>query len=131
MSTSPVTVEVSIGELIDKMTILEIKAERLTDPKKVANVMVELEILRRAQERVASELPGFEDLRDKLKRVNGRLWDIEDQIRDYDRRGEFGQSFVDLARSVYRSNDERAALKRQINEMAGSRIVEEKSYTAY
>ena len=124
-------VEVSAGELLDKITILEIKKERMSDPEKLKNVRHEHDVLSKVQ---AEELPDSPELRalvDGLREVNGRLWTIEDDIRDCERAGDFGETFVALARSVYRVNDERAKLKREINVLLGSDLVEEKSYQAY
>ena len=131
MSRKPLTVEIAAGELIDKISILEIKAERLTDAAKVKNVGRELETLRTARQQAFQPTPDLDDLCAALKTVNERLWQIEDDIRACETAKDFGPSFVDLARAVYVNNDERAALKRRINDLLGSRIVEEKSYTAY
>jgi hypothetical protein len=124
-------VPVSWGELIDKMTILQIKSERLTAPDALANVRAELELL----SQVAGEQLARDDrlvaLRGELQAVNQALWDIEDDIRDKEAGQEFDDRFIALARSVYRKNDERAAIKRRINDLLGSEIVEEKSYRAY
>lgn len=122
---------ISAGELVDKITILRVKAERIGDPAKEANVRKELAML----EAIAADaLPAsaeIERLTGELAEVNGALWDIEDGKRDCERRQDFGDRFVQLARSVYIENDRRAAIKRAINEAAGSDIVEEKSYKAY
>jgi hypothetical protein len=131
MTDTPLTVEVSAGELIDKITILEIKSERIADAAKVANVRRELVVLLAAGDGAlvaSSELAG---LSADLKAVNERLWEIEDDIRACERDKEFGDRFVALARAVYVTNDERAALKRRINDLMGSRLVEEKSYASY
>jgi len=130
-STSWISVPISPGELLDRLTILEIKAERITDAIKRTNVEFE----RRNLEALAAEvLPGdseIDRLRAEIRAINAALWDIEDAIRDHERRGEFGPSFIELARAVYRTNDRRAALKRAVNDHLGSTIVEEKSYAAY
>jgi hypothetical protein len=125
-----IDVPVSWGELLDKMTILEIKSLRIADPSKLANVRRELDLLleRRLE---GAHSPAIEALVHKLRGVNEELWEIEDRIRDCERAGDFGPVFVSLARSVYRTNDRRAELKRAINERMGSGIVEEKSYAAY
>lgn len=126
-----ITVEVAPGELIDKITILEIKLERITDDAKLKNVRIEWETLTEARDRVvtpSAELDGFTA---DLKSINEELWVIEDDIRDCERSKDFGETFVKLARSVYFTNDRRADVKRKINELLGSRIVEEKSYAAY
>ncbi|MBN2171658.1 MAG: hypothetical protein JW819_10110 [Candidatus Krumholzibacteriota bacterium] len=124
-------VEVSAGELLDKITILEIKAERIMDPVKLANVKRELGILR---ETWAASPLSRADLAAHvadLKAVNEALWDIEDGIRALEAGRDFGEAFVHLARAVYRRNDERAAIKRRINLQVGSDLVEEKSYADY
>jgi len=118
----------SLGELVDKITILRIKAERIPDEEKLANVRRELALLERlAHERCPSG-PPIDLLTNKLAAVNARLWNIEDAIRACERNGDFGPRFVALARSVYGENDARAALKRAINTLANSALVEEKSY---
>ena len=121
---------VSPGELLDKITILEIKAERIEDAQKNANVRVELNLLNAIW---ASDVPdvGVAEERAALKAVNEKLWEIEDDIRDEERAKRFGERFVELARSVYFTNDERARLKKVINTKMGSQIVEEKSYSDY
>ena len=131
MSGHSIAVAVSAGELIDKITILEIKSERIADAAKLANVRHELETLDAARREAVTPSPGLDELTAGLKAVNERLWQIEDDIRDCERNGDFGPRFVELARAVYVNNDERAALKRRINEILGSDIVEEKSYAAY
>ena len=123
--------EISVGEFLDKMTILEIKAERIHDPAKLENVHRELDTLRRTW--AASPLAG-QDLRQEvaeLKQINERLWQIEDDIRDCEAAADFGPAFIELARSVYINNDERAAVKRRINLKVGSELLEEKSYADY
>jgi hypothetical protein len=126
-----VMVPVSWGEVIDKITILEIKARRLGDETKLANVRRELDLLRTVRDREFRGNDRLAELAAALEHINERLWIIEDDIRDCERRKDFGPHFVELARSVYVSNDERAALKRQINELVGSALTEEKSYAAY
>ena len=125
-----VTIEVAPGELVDKLTILDIKLAHLSDAAQRRNVALERAVLGDA----FSALPGGAGvgaLRDELRRVNEALWAIEDDIRAHERRGDFGAGFVSLARAVYRTNDARAALKRAINVALGSRLMEEKSYAAY
>ena len=126
-----ITTTVSLGEFLDKLTILEIKSERITDPEKLANVRRELETLRRTW--AASEYAGreIEPEYSRLKSVNERLWEIEDAIREKERRQDFDEEFIRLARAVYFTNDERAALKKALNLRLGSELVEEKSYTDY
>jgi hypothetical protein len=128
---STIPVETAPGELIDKITILEIKAERIQDAEKVRNVQVELQTLANARDQAISATAELEELTVQLKSANQQLWDIEDDIRDCEREKDFGDKFIQLARSVYRSNDRRAALKREINELLGSHLIEEKSYSDY
>ena len=128
--TRPVLVEIATGELIDKITILEIKAERINDAKKRANVLVELATLNQARAAAIASDDEIDRLTAGLKTVNEALWEIEDDIRDCDRDGDFGPRFVELARDVYRTNDSRAGLKKAINLHLGSRLVEEKAYQA-
>lgn len=124
-----ILVPVSPGELLDKITILRIKSERMTDPAKLANVRHELAVLEATWG--GSGGAGVDTEIDALTKVNARLWDIEDRIRDKEREQAFDEAFIDLARSVYVENDERAAIKKRINSRLGSRIVEEKSYRDY
>lgn len=128
---SQIAVPVSYGELIDKITILEIKSERIGNADKLANVRTELELLNRtwATDPLASMDISAE--RSKLRAVNEALWDIEDQIRVKEKGKSFDQEFIELARAVYFRNDDRAAYKREINEKLGSTLVEEKSYENY
>jgi tetratricopeptide (TPR) repeat protein len=118
----------SLGELIDKITILRIKAKRIREREKLANVQRELELLERLAGEDGPTGSSIDLLADRLAAVNARLWDIEDAIRTCEREGDFGPRFVALARSVYGENDVRAALKRAINTLASSALVEEKSY---
>jgi hypothetical protein len=118
----------SLGELIDKITILRIKAERIREEEKLANVRRELALLERLAGDGGAAGPAIDLLTDRLAAVNARLWAIEDAIRACEREADFGPRFVALARSVYGENDTRAALKRAINTLAGSALVEEKSY---
>ena len=122
------TAPVSWGELIDKITILEIKTERLPGIKARANAASELALLRSAAGTAAGEVAG---LAAELRQVNEALWEVEDALRDHEREGRFDDGFVQLARSVYRHNDTRAGLKRQINQALGSALVEEKGYKPY
>lgn len=126
-----IRIDIGAGELIDKITILEIKAARITDFAKLRNVRHELETLRRAADRALPPSVQLESLTAQLRSVNEALWCIEDDIRACERNADFGPTFVDLARAVYRTNDRRAALKRAINELTGSALIEEKSYEAY
>jgi hypothetical protein len=126
-----ISVPVSFGELIDKITILEIKAERIRDEAKLANVRVELDLLKATWNRHPAAKPDIADARARLKGVNEALWDIEDRIRLKEQAQAFDAEFVELARAVYFRNDERAAVKREINLRLGSTLVEEKSYQDY
>ena len=126
-----IKVELSYGELLDKITILQIKSERISDKNKLANVNKELNLLNelwQADEKssvnIAKEIAG-------LKSINESLWDIEDDIRDKERAKEFDARFIELARAVYVTNDKRANVKRIINEKLGSDLIEEKSYADY
>jgi hypothetical protein len=126
------TVPVSIGEVVDKITILEIKASRLGDEAKLRNVHQELRALTEAfDERFPDVDEEVTGLFAALRTVNETLWEIEDEIRECERRRSFESRFIELARAVYRTNDERAALKRAINLRLGSTLIEEKSYTPY
>ena len=128
---SQILVPVSLGELIDKITILEIKSERISDPAKLANVRLELEQLNQVSVLDKELLSNIAELRDNLKAVNSDLWEIEDRIRIKESLAEFDQEFIDLARSVYFRNDDRAAFKRSISVQQGYDLVEEKSYADY
>jgi hypothetical protein len=129
--THAVETPVAIGELIDKITILEIKAERFTDAAKRKNVVAELSVLRTRRDQAVPQSPRLDALSSRLKAVNERIWELEDSIRDCERRADFGPDFVAVARSIYRTNDERAAVKRQISIGFGSDLIEEKSYALY
>ena len=122
---------VSPGELVDKLTILQIKAQRISDPAKLANVRAELDVLTRCWNDSPWASHDISAEQADLLAVNQRLWDIEDRIRDKERAKAFDGEFIELARSVYIENDQRAAAKKRINLALGSRLVEEKSYAAY
>lgn len=126
-----IKIDAAPGELIDKITILEIKSERIDDAEKRANVTYELATLTNARELAIETSDQIRELSDRLKAVNEKLWEIEDEIRLCEREDDFGPKFVELARSVYRYNDQRAEIKREINTLLGARIVEEKSYADY
>lgn len=126
-----VLTEVSWGELIDKYTILLIKAERIRDEAKLKNIRAELASLSNAHDQAHRMSPALQEVQDRLRAVNNDLWDIEDWIRDCERAKDFGPRFIELARSVYFRNDLRAAVKREINLLLGSSLVEEKSYQSY
>ena len=122
---------VSWGELIDKVTILEIKSERMSDPAKLANVARELATLNPLRDQALQLHRALATLVADLKAVNATLWQVEDEIRDCERNQDFGPRFIELARAVYHENDRRASLKRQINLLLNSGLVEEKSYKDY
>ncbi len=124
-------IPVSPGEVLDKITILEIKSERMSDPEKVANVKVELALLQKSWANSVSEDSVIDDWHTQLKEINLALWEIEDDIRDKERTREFDERFIELARSVYFTNDRRAKIKKNLNLHLGSEIVEEKSYQDY
>ena len=132
LSAMPVQVPVSVGELLDKLTILAIKLQRIDDAAKRVNIareQEELEIVVAAAGLRAAV--GVAELEAELRRVNEQLWEIEDSIREHERQQRFDAAFIALARAVYRTNDQRADLKRRINALVGSELVEEKSYAAY
>lgn len=124
---------VSWGELLDKISILEIKQDRMADHRKLENVVKELTLLKAVRDDAMPPAPPnrLAEAYAALKKINEALWVIEDDIRDCERAGDFGQRFIDLARSVYIQNDKRAATKRELNELLGSQLVEEKSYQPY
>jgi hypothetical protein len=124
-------VPISPGELVDKITILEIKSQRMSDAAKLANVRTELELLTATWRGSRFATSDIDADWKALRSVNEQLWDIEDRIRDKERDAVFDQAFVDLARAVYVTNDERAAIKKRINARLGSTLVEEKSYSDY
>jgi uncharacterized protein DUF6165 len=125
------SIPISFGELIDKITILEIKSERIGDAVKLANVRAELNLLSETWADHPSSRVDIHDERARLKTVNELLWDIEDRIRLKEKARAFDAEFIELARAVYFRNDERAAVKREINLKLGSSLVEEKSYQDY
>jgi hypothetical protein len=125
------TIPASAGEVIDKLTILEIKLARIADAAKRANVAAEHAALSAAWRQAVPDEAAIAAPIAALRAVNEALWDIEDEIREQERRADFGPGFVRLARAVYRTNDQRAELKREINLKLGSALVEEKSYAAY
>jgi hypothetical protein len=129
--TVEIKVPISPGELIDKLTILEIKAANIADATKLANVNVELKLLQETWRGSAFASASIDAEWKLLREINKKLWDIEDLIRDKEREKKFDQEFIELARAVYVTNDERAAVKKIINTKLGSKIVEEKSYAKY
>ena len=126
-----ILVPVSPGELLDKIAILRIKVARIQDAPKLANVKLELSLLEQTWKDSGASAHDVALDERALENVNGRLWDIEDRIRDKEARQIFDREFIELARAVYICNDERAAIKKRINLQLGSRIIEEKSYKQY
>jgi len=126
-----ISIPVSWGELIDKITILEIKKDRIPDEDKLANVKKELQSLKAIFEENCSEPEKILELQEKLRAVNEDMWIIEDDIRRCEKEKDFSQRFIDLARAVYKTNDKRADLKREINTVLMSELFEEKSYEDY
>lgn len=125
------SIPLSVGEIMDKITILEIKAERIVDAGKVANVTAELDTLRPLVTHDALNTASIKALVAELKDINEALWDIEDDIRERENSKDFGEAFIALARAVYVTNDKRAEIKKQINLATGSTLIEEKSYEDY
>lgn len=130
-SMNEIQIPISPGELLDKITILQIKAERISDPTKVANVKTELDLLSTIWNETVVADNELSALTAELKSVNEALWEIEDDIRDEERNKRFGERFIELARAVYVTNDERANAKKKVNLHLNSTIVEEKSYQDY
>jgi hypothetical protein len=130
-ATGSILVEVGAGELIDKITILKIKLSRIKTPDKLHNIKHELEVLTKACNQHLKPTKELDHLEDELRQVNEALWVIEDDIRTCEAQKDFGSKFIELARSVYFQNDKRAAIKKSINQLYGSSVVEEKSYTDF
>jgi hypothetical protein len=130
-TSQPIHAPIAIGELIDKITILEIKSERIADTGKLLNINAELSVLRELRSGAGLSTPDMEPYAKELKTLNEALWEIEDAIRELEERKDFGARFIELARSVYQTNDARARVKNRINHAFGSAIVEEKSYKDY
>ena len=126
-----ILIPISPGELLDKITILQIKAERISDPTKVANVKTELDMLEKVWREAVADDAEIRALGAELKAINEALWEIEDDIRDKERAREFDQRFIELARNVYFTNDRRSEVKKKLNLHLGSQIIEEKSYQDY
>ena len=126
-----INIPISPGELLDKITILEIKSEQIQDKDKLENVQNELALLSKIWQEAIKDDKTIQHLKNELKSNNQNLWEIEDKIRTKESHKEFDQEFIDLARSVYFENDKRAATKKEVNNLLGSRIVEEKSYAKY
>ena len=130
-TTNKILSEISAGELMDKITILEIKKVKITDPAKQAIIIKELDSLHATYQTSLTPSPELEEQIIKLKNINLALWDIEEGKRECERQKDFGDSFVQLARSVYIENDNRAKIKAEINRITNSTISEVKSYKAY
>ena len=126
-----IKIDVSVGEIMDKLTILEIKSEKIQDEEKLANVLKERNSLLPAIDQPAYKTDGVRKLVAELKDINLKLWEIEDEIRLKEADKCFDEGFIELARSVYYTNDQRAEVKKQINLVTGSALVEEKSYEDY
>ena len=126
-----IKIELSVGELLDKISILQIKAERIDDPSKVKNINKELDVLMSLWNDSPYSDTNLSSEINELKNINEALWDIEDKIRDKERNQLFDKDFIELARSVYFTNDKRAEIKRIINGKTGSDLIEEKSYSDY
>jgi len=130
--TTEIKVEISCGELIDKLTILSIKSEKIKDKEKLKNVQHEFKVLNEISQKLKSLNPDeFDNFFKKLRKINLSLWDIEDEIRKFEKESNFGKDFIELARSVYITNDERFRTKNEINTFFSSGIVEEKDYEEY
>ena len=130
-SCQVITAQISCGELIDKITILKIKAQHITDPEKLKNVCTELEILQNTCNVCINDYEAIAGLQEKLQEINQALWDIEDAIRVKERKKEFDDEFIQIARSVYITNDQRCMIKKEIDKVLGSRLTEEKSYEEF
>jgi hypothetical protein len=130
MSTE-ISVPISAGELVDKITILEVKSTQIRDSEKLKNIETELGLLRAVANAQLSASESLEQWTSKLREVNQALWRIEDEIRECEGAKDFGPKFIELARSVYKQNDRRAALKKEINLALNSKLIEEKSYENY
>lgn len=128
---TPLSIPVSFGEAADKLSILQIKQERIRDPARLASIQREIAPISEIINARAAGLPAFAEVFRQLKQINERLWEIEDRLREHERRQDFGVEFVGLARAVYLANDKRFRVKRSIDELFDSPIREEKSYGEY
>ena len=126
-----VKIPVSVGELVDKITILEIKSKKIKDIKKLSNIKLELKLLNKFFKKKKLNTKLIKKLKNYLYNVNLKLWNVEDKLRDHEYKNKFNQNFVKLARKVYFLNDKRSKIKKDINESVGSKIIEEKSYKEY
>lgn len=127
----PIAIPISPGEVVDRLTILEIKSQRIADKSKLTNIRHELDELTEVAKTTIPDTEDMRALRTELRAVNEKLWVIEDDIRECERKRDFGDNFIALARAVYKTNDRRADLKRKINEALGSDLIDEKSYAPY
>ena len=125
-----VTIELTFGDFFDRLSILEIKHDRIADPEKRQVVARELARYSRASDALAINKAGIAILLEDLKAINAALWDLEDNVRDHERRGDFDAGFIELARSIYRTNDQRADIKRRIDQALGSDTFEVKHFRA-
>tara|TARA_B100001093_G_C26569485_1_gene902323 strand:+ start:464 stop:856 length:393 start_codon:yes stop_codon:yes gene_type:complete len=125
-----IKIDIGIGELVDKITILEIKRARIKSPEKLKNIEHELSLLNNVKAQLMQTTES-DLLEEALKQINEKLWDIEDSIRRCESKKQFDETFIELARAVYFTNDKRSDIKRQINQLQGSQIIEEKSYEDY
>ena len=130
-STNKIFAEISVGELLDKISILEIKLKNIKDEQKIKIISKELESLNYSLKKDVRITDEIKSLYEDLKKINIKLWSIEDGKRDCERNGDFGEKFIQLARSVYIENDQRAKIKNKINKISGSNISEVKSYDQY
>jgi len=128
---NPICIEVSPGDLVDKLTILEIKLEQIKNEEQLKNIRTEYKTIKHSFNSNLKASPKLDKLLANLKSINQKLWDIEDEIRKFEREKKFNERFIELARLVYITNDKRAKVKREINQLFKSKIVEEKSYTDY
>ena len=126
-----VNIPVSVGELVDKITILEIKNKKIKNIKKLSNIKLELKLLNDFFRKKKLNTKLIKKLKNYLYNVNLKLWNVEDKLRDHEYKNKFNQNFVKLARKVYFLNDKRSKIKKDINESVGSKIIEEKSYKEY
>ena len=131
MQMSNLKIPISLGELIDKITILRIKSNKINSNEAQKNIRLELEKLEHILNETMSINTNLKNFEIKLSKINQSLWDIEDQLREKEREKKFDKKFISLARMVYYKNDERAKIKRMINKNFGSELIEEKSYTQY
>jgi len=130
-ASPPIQIAASAGELLDKISILRIKCDQFTDAAKLANAKAELHQLQAVVDQQIAPSSELEDLCRQLQEVNQRLWEVEDEIRECESRKDFGPQFIELARAVYKTNDRRSSLKRSINLLLNSAILEEKGYQEY